>query len=65
LLWAILLADFARVHGAAHLLLGMVVMRAHALMVEEGKHLVAAAAQAFDEAIGIGILEGRSDEFVK
>jgi len=60
-----LLADFAGVHGGAHRLPGMVVIRAHALMVEKGKHLVALAAQALDETLGIGILEGRSDEFVK
>jgi len=34
-------------------------------MVEENKHLVAVAAQAFDETFGIDIPEGCSDEFVK
>lgn len=63
---AVPLADFARVHGGAHLLLGMVVMRAHPLMVEKREQLAPVASQAFDQASGIGIVEGSgNDDFVK
>lgn len=40
---AVLLADFAGVHGDPHLLPGMVVIRADAVVIEEGEHLVAVA----------------------
>ena len=46
-------------------MLGMVVIRAHPLMVEEREQFAPVATQAFDEAFGIGIFEGLRDEFVK
>ena len=52
------MADFARMHGGAHLLVGVVVIGAHSRVVEEREQFAAVATQAFDEAFGVGIVEG-------
>ncbi|MEK7435798.1 MAG: hypothetical protein AAB150_02810 [Pseudomonadota bacterium] len=59
------MADFARVHSGAHLLLGMIVVRAGLLMIKESEHLVSVTTQALDDAFGIGIVRGSGDELVE
>jgi hypothetical protein len=46
---AISLTDLAAQNGFAHLLLGMVVIRAYAIVVQEGKQLIPVTTQPFDE----------------
>lgn len=62
---AALLADFAGVHGDPHLLLGMVVIRTDARVIEEGQHLMTVATQPFDETLGVGISPREGDELVQ
>ena len=61
---AALLADFAGVHGDPHLLLGMVVIRTDARVIEEGQHLMTVATQPFDETLGVGISPREGDELI-
>lgn len=59
------MTDLAGVDGNPHLLLGMVVVGADGLVIEEGEHLVTVATQAFDEAFGVGVGPWGGDELVE
>ena len=59
------MADFARMHGDAHLLLGVIIVWAYLLMVKESEHLFPVPTQALDEAFGIRIFNGARDELVE
>ena len=62
---AALLTDLAGEDGRAHLLFGVVVVGTDLVVVEEGEHLVAMAPQAFEEALGIGVVERGVDERIE
>ena len=62
---AVLLTDLAGEDGRAHLLFGVVVVGTDLVVVEKGEHLLAMAPQAFEEALGIGVVEGGVDERIE
>jgi hypothetical protein len=46
-------------------LFGVVVVGTDLVVVEESEHLLAMAPQAFEEALGIGVVAGGVDECIK